>query len=114
MMKHNPDHILLCEPCRSAAKVVALLSLLAAVFLTLWGVWGCSPKTEPCSENDTVMILHAAECRQRVETECRDLPDNQCPAVRECDAWGRARCGIPDPVDAEATADADGGSAGAQ
>jgi hypothetical protein len=94
-----------------AHQAAFALVCLALIFGSMWLI-GCSSKIEPCTEGDTVMLQHAAACAVRVRVDCRDIPDNQCPAVRECDAWGRARCGIPDPVDAEATADA--GSAGAQ
>ncbi len=48
----------------------------------------------PCSPSDVTMIAHAAECRARVQAECANVPDAECPAIKDCDAWGEARCGF--------------------
>lgn len=40
------------------------------------------------------MVAKAAECRWRVETECADLLDSDCPVIKECDEWGEKRCGF--------------------
>lgn len=46
---------------------------------------------EACSEANMAALV--AKCRFRVETECGDIPDEECPAIRECDAEVDRRCG---------------------
>jgi len=51
------------------------------------------PAREPCTGSDAeAMALKSAECRARVARECKDIPDEDCPAVAECDRWGEGRC----------------------
>jgi hypothetical protein len=48
----------------------------------------------PCDIRHPEMVAKAAECRHRVATECANIPDEECPAVHECDVWGEERCGL--------------------
>jgi len=61
-------------------------------------VIGCASATPvprgPCTRADDseAMALKAAECKARVERECNGVPDDECPAVHECDEWVAERC----------------------
>ncbi len=72
----------------SRAKELAMVGLVG-----LLGLAGC-PGTAPCSPSDAVMAAHAAECAARVRVECVGISDEDCVAVKECDEWGNARCGV--------------------
>ena len=71
-----------------------VLVVLAVVLAGVFGVLDACAPVVPCSETDTVMLAHQAECIARVRSECANVPDDECPAVHECDEWGNARCGI--------------------
>jgi hypothetical protein len=47
-----------------------------------------------CDVRHPDMVAKAAECRARVASECAEIPDAECPAVADCDAWGEERCGV--------------------
>jgi hypothetical protein len=70
--------------------VTRVLLVLALVLACASACVGAAP----CSEADAVMAAHAIECRERVRTECADVLDSECPAVKECDDWGNKRCGL--------------------
>ena len=76
---------------RGAAPVAALLIGIALGS----ALSACSNSPQPCSPTDTAMAAHALECAARVRAECAGVPDSECPAIKECDAWGEARCGAP-------------------
>ncbi len=83
----------LVEDARKWYAVIAkMLGLAMVFFLVMSALQACTPT--PCSPSDTVMAAKAVECRARVRTECATLPDEKCPVIAECDAWGEARCGI--------------------
>jgi hypothetical protein len=73
-------------------RVFLVLSVVLACFA---GVFGACAPMAPCSPTDTVMLAKAAECRARVQAECADVLDSDCPVIRECDEWGEKRCGFP-------------------
>ena len=58
------------------------------------GLAACPAQETPCSPSDAVMAAHALECAARVREECADVLDSECPVIKECDAWGDARCGF--------------------
>jgi hypothetical protein len=71
--------------------IAKMLGVATVFFLVMSTLQACAPT--PCSPSDTVMAAKAVECRARVRTECATLPDEKCPVIAECDAWGEARCG---------------------
>jgi hypothetical protein len=72
---------------------------MTAIKLCLGGVLvvaaalGCA-SVPPCDVRHPEMVTKAAECRTRVASECAEIPDSECPAVADCDAWGNERCGF--------------------
>jgi hypothetical protein len=70
---------------------IAFGFLVLALFLV--GFPGCSSNPDPCSAKDAEMVAKAAECRLRVDQDCKGIPDSECDVIRECDAWADARCG---------------------
>ncbi len=59
---------------------------------------GCSacagqlPPDHPCSERSEAYRARIAACIARVQLECPDVPDEQCPAVEECDRYFEETC----------------------
>jgi len=51
----------------------------------------CRPSQDPCNETNLAVLV--AQCRARVELECREVADDDCPAIKECDAAVDSRCG---------------------
>lgn len=69
------------------------IGLAVFVILGLATLLSCAgARAEPCNEAD--MAVFAAQCRARVELECKDVPDSECPAIDECDAEVDKRCGV--------------------
>jgi hypothetical protein len=68
--------------------------LALVVSVCVLGLAACPAQQTPCTPSDAVMAEHALECAARVRLECKGIPDNECPVVAECDAWGEARCGF--------------------
>lgn len=87
-------------------RVRFVVALVLACVAVLVGV-SCTQTAAPCTPGDTVMAAHALECAARVHAECKNVPDSECPAIKDCDAWGEARCGLG------RDASADTGAAGA-
>lgn len=57
-------------------------------------IGACLPGMPPtCSPDDAAMAAHAVECRIRVKNECKGVPNDECPVIKECDRWGESRCG---------------------
>jgi hypothetical protein len=55
----------------------------------------CSSQLPPehaCSLENPEPYRVAAACRARVELECPDVPDEECPAWHECMAEFEERC----------------------
>jgi hypothetical protein len=65
------------------------LSRLGRVLLVVVGglLWGCPSQHKPerpeCSE--AALALITADCNARRELECKNLSDEDCPVVAECD-----------------------------
>ncbi len=56
---------------------------------------GCSsqlPADHACSERNPEPYRIAAACLARVQLECVDIPDAECPAWHECKAEFEKRC----------------------
>ncbi len=69
----------------------AALGLLLGAMTLAGSSQSCAPRQDPCNEADMAVLV--AQCRARVELECKDLPDTECPAINECDAAVDSRCG---------------------
>jgi len=50
------------------------------------------PPEHPCHERNPGYLALVASCVARVQAECADIPDEECPVVRECDLALEGRC----------------------
>jgi hypothetical protein len=69
--------------------------VLTRITLVLFVLAGCAsqlPADHPCSERNPEPYRVAAVCTERVDRECKDLPNEACVAWHECMAEFERRC----------------------
>jgi len=71
-----------------------IMAVVGALVVALVAA-SCLTQGTPCTPADTVMAAHGLECAARVRA-CKGEPTCRAAVIKECDAWGEARCSHPD------------------